>query len=38
MGGIWERVICSLRRVLVAITDRQTLTDDLLSTLFYTLI
>ena len=34
MGGIWERVIRSLRRVLVAITDRQTLTDDLLSTLF----
>ena len=34
MSGIWERVIRFLLRVLVAITDRQTLTDDLLSTLF----
>ena len=34
MGGIWERVIRSLRRVLLAITDRQTLTGDLLSTWF----
>ena len=34
MSGIWERVIRSLRRVLVAITDRQALTDDVLSALF----
>ena len=34
MGGIWERVICSIKRVLSAICSEQALTDDVLLTLF----
>ena len=34
MGGIWERVIRSIKRVLSAITTQQALTDDALLTLF----
>ena len=34
MGGIWERVIRSIKRVLSAITTQQPLTDDALLTLF----
>ena len=34
MGGIWERVIRSIRRVLTAISSQITLSDGLLSTLF----
>ena len=34
MGGIWERVIRSVRRVLCGITKQQNLTDDSLYTLF----
>ena len=34
MGGIWERVIRSIKRVLSAICSEQALTDDVLLTLF----
>ena len=34
VGGIWERVIRSIKRVLSAITTQQPLTDDALLTLF----
>ena len=34
MGGVWERVIRSIRRILCALLKEQTLTDDFLSTLF----
>ena len=34
MGGAWERTIRSIRRIFTAICRNQTLTDDLLQTLF----
>ena len=33
MRGAWERMICSIRRILAALVTTQTLTDELLTTL-----
>ena len=33
-GGVWERMIRSARKILLSLTEQQTLTDDRLSTLF----